>query len=306
MKITIVNEKNNILPLNDDILTKSNFRSINMITNISPLENTPSKSTFNNKVIDVIKQFTPAAILKSVDPNELTQAKRIKLAPILESNNQTQTINKGKNPNSINSLTYYNNEKSNLRNIYGPIVNEEAPSNGMGYMSSCNSKRTIPKRSDIYKLRNSDNQTPAESATICYSLPEDLKERWSRGNLRKILSDEFSIQNINGEIRDNRLYVYPNSQEDFEKITTDTINSLSKCNRKTIPYKGDTLIVSKLTFRELNSNPMLQEKFKNWGITSWSPLVENKWDYRGVKCKCRKRGSLAEIMRTYYLEGTKL
>ena len=107
----------------------------------------------------------------------------------------------------------------------------------------------------------------------------------NKGNLYKTLSSEFR-STVRGQIKNNALYVYPNSQSDFEKMYKDPNHPYAKMPCKTLDNRSCSFIITKLKYQELHDCRGIQNQLKHIGVIEWEPLNKDSWDHRGIKCKC--------------------
>ena len=163
--------------------------------------------------------------------------------------------------------------------------------------------REIPARTKNF-VQKYVSRDPGTS-TICYILPPDVSERLQKGNLNKILSSDFRT-NVTGQIRDHILYVHPNSQKELEKIFTDQNHPYAKLQAKVIDNKDIYCIIHTVKYREVINCVGIQNQLRHIGVESWEPLSKDKWDERGIKCKCRSKADLIAILKEFYLNGLRL
>ena len=274
---------------------------------------------------------TPLSALRAVNPSQIQDLKqhprkRHQLADVEEQENEDiLDISDQNKTNSQQTDIFASKRLKNSEPTIFMLPNNTTPeinlSNSSGYSSNhvLNSTannnsfqkkvivngRIIPPRIQHDNVR--DRNSNVTVATICYSIQNDTMVRLvnAKGNLNRILSSEFEAR-VRGMIKDHMLYVYPGNQNDFEKICGSSSHPYHKLPRRILDSRNNTLIITKLTYKEVNESESLQNQLRNIGIVGWAPLSKGNDSFRGIKCSCSNRDTMIRILREYYLNGLKI
>ena len=304
--------------------SKINYLEKNKMNNFN-LEKTPLKLTgrYYQNYGD-----TPLSSLKSINPNQIQSHQRPNKRPQLDDVDEQESESIEDTSGKLNKITQSNenfaskrlknSETNKIMSANNSTEINMSEENGFLSKNLLNSTtnnfahrqikvngRVIPQRIQNENIR--DRNSSSNVATICYEIQNDTAVRLlkNKGNLNRILSSEFSAR-VRGMIKDHTLYVYPNNQEDFEKICGSSSHPYHKLPRRVLDSRNNTLVITKLTYREVIESESIQNQLRNLGIVSWSPLSKGNETFRGLKCTCFNRDTMIRILKEHYLNGLKI
>jgi hypothetical protein len=107
----------------------------------------------------------------------------------------------------------------------------------------------------------------------------------------------------------NRLFVYPLTEGDHDKIIRNKNWSLANNSQTSLENKGNCFILKGLSVNEIERNEHIANDLKQMGVLSWTPLIgkhiKEANDHVGVRCETSNRAELCQILTMHYANGKK-
>ena len=141
--------------------------------------------------------------------------------------------------------------------------------------------------------------------TVLFKLKEDAFAKINEmenllGGVEGLLGVKLKEVNL----KEKRLYVTPLTEDDHDEIIRS--NKINSFQTQTLPNKDRHLIL-KVSYNEIEESQKVKENLLNMGIESWEPLINDgsveSRDDQKVRCKCKSRTELSNILLKYFKEG---
>jgi hypothetical protein len=167
-----------------------------------------------------------------------------------------------------------------------------------------------PKMLTREQYSRKKDDTPKPKTILILLTQDQLKFAQSGVNIGEYVMEktqsrlEFSSGAVNGyTLINHKLFLYPGSNEDHDKIFTNKKWSLGSNEMYSLENKGNLLILRGVSVEEIETHAKISEDLQRIGIKRWRPLVGEDTKYMGVKAECHTRGNLIDIMHKHFVDG---
>lgn len=169
-----------------------------------------------------------------------------------------------------------------------------------------NNQRKTNKPRYKYRKENYQNEQKFLVNDILFKLTKEEASKWhEEENLTESVANAININILEARLQGQRLYISPKDEDDHDKIIRQT--AIPTFDVKTLFNKKIHFVLKELSFNDIEANPSIKEDLISLGVVKWAPLFDDGSEEANrdekVRCKCRSRADLSNIMLKYFAHG---